>query len=452
MAEPTALALRLRELERCFQGVVPTAIATCSPEGIPNVTCLSIVHRVDDEHLALSFQFFRKTRANVLAHPAAQFLVFDPVTAVQYRMDAEYVRTEHEGPTFERLRVTLDAVASQTGMTGIFTLHGADIYRVRAVEELAHDLDLDDVVGAPDVVRSLETLSARLESCEDLDELLEVTLEGLETLFDHRQSMILFADGAGTRLYAVASRGFAASGVGAEVPMGHGLIGTAALERRPIRVTNFWKEVTMVEAVRAVAGDRAPATEVAREIPLPGLPNVGSQLAVPILARDRTIGVISVQSANPGRLTHVDESALATLARYLAAAIQLAGARSAPDALSGRSYARPPAGESPVRVRHHASDDSVFLDDEYLIKGVSGRILVRLLGICERDGRVDFTNRELRLDESLRLGGFRDNLEARLILLRRRLEERTPAIRIVKTGRGRFRLELTRPFELARVP
>ena len=93
-------------------------------------------------------------------------------------------------------------------------------------------------------------------------------------------------------------------------------------------------------------------------------------------------------------------------------------------------------------LRHYAVDGSTFLGEQYVIKGVAGRLLWKVVSEQVTTGRTSFTNREAKLDKTLELPEYRDNFESRLILLKRRLEEHDAPIRIHSTGRGRFDVEL----------
>ena len=56
--------------------------------------------------------------------------------------------------------------------------------------------------------------------------------------------------------------------------------------------------------------------------------------------------------------------------------------------------------------------------------------------------RTEFSNREIRLAGHLKLPEFRDNLETRLLLLRRRLDEKELPIRLRRTARGLMHLDM----------
>ena len=91
----------LNTIRPCLEGAVPGVIATCARDGTPNVSYISEVHYVDQRHVALSFQFFSKTRRNVLENPRATVVLVHPETGTQYKLDAHYLRTEESGPLFE---------------------------------------------------------------------------------------------------------------------------------------------------------------------------------------------------------------------------------------------------------------------------------------------------------------------------------------------------------------
>ena len=122
--------ISLRQITPAFEGVVPGTIATAAADGTPNVTRLSKVHLVDDDHVATSNQFFSKTSQNLAENPLASVVVFDPRSYDQYKLLVRFTRTERRGPLFDRMQADIEAVAALTGMTGVFSLRGADVHRV----------------------------------------------------------------------------------------------------------------------------------------------------------------------------------------------------------------------------------------------------------------------------------------------------------------------------------
>lgn len=109
----------------------------------------------------------------------------------------------------------------------------------------------------------------------------------------------------------------------------------------------------------------------------------------------------------------------------------------------------PTSPGEPVEVRYHPRDASVFLDMHYLTKGVAGALFWKLAREHVARQRSEFSLRELRLaGHELRLPEVQDNLGVRLLLLQRRLAARGAAVQIHRSGRGRFRIEVSRPLVL----
>lgn len=441
--------ISLDAIRECLEGAVPATVATCAPEGTPNISVVSEVHFVDSEHVALSFQFFNKTRQNILAHPQAAVTVTHPGTGEQYQLRLRYVHTETEGPLFERMRAKLAGIASHTGMSNVFRLQGSDVYRVRSIERVCGPA-LPRPPTGPNPLSALRACAERVSACGELDLLFDEALASLEAAFGVRHSMLLLLDESGGKLYTVASRGYAESGVGSEIALGCGVIGVSAAHRTPIRISHMSSEYSYGRAIRESAERDGLGTLLETAIPLPGLPDSRSQLATPILHAGRLLGVLYVESEEDLRFGYDHEDALVAYAVQLGLAmVCLQQSAEVQDETPAPGKRAAPSAEEPVTVRHYAADHSIFIGDDYLIKGVAGAIFAKLLRECADKGRTEFTNRELRLDSSIRLPELGDNLEARLILLQRRLAERCSFLRLEKTGRGRFRLVADRAYRLS---
>ena len=447
--------MRLADISRCFQGVIPSVIGTSDRSGTPNVTYVSQVYLVDEEHVALSCQFFNKTRRNLDENPRVSAEVYDPISFQAYRLRLRFLRSEKSGPLFDTMAVRIQAIASHTGMSGVFRLIAADVFAVDSVEKVEGFLsesvstdprDAITLTGMKTELRGLQYVSERINRARCLEEMLSSTLEALDEFFGFSHTMVLINEESCRKLVTIASRGYGESGVGAEVKHGEGLIGTVARERRVIRMSNLEAGLRYGRAVRReVLEDHGSATP---EIPLPGLCDAQSALVIPLTVGDRLIGVLSCEDSDPLIFHEWHEAYVEVIGNQIALGL----ARM----LDEEHEDEQPALLTPVVTRdgvrrtltYYRNDDSVFLDGEYLIRNVPGRILWKLLREWQRGGRTEFSNRELRLDPNLGLPELKDNLESRLILLRKRLEEKCNEVRIVPTGRGRFALNVASGVEL----
>lgn len=135
--------MTLAELLPIFDAAVPPCLTTASADGVPNTMHVSRAYLVDEERLALSRQFLHKTARNLEENPWACLLVSDPQTYRAWRVDLCFEGSHTDGELFERLAAEIEAIASLQGMSEVFRLRAADVYRVLSIEQVAgHEGDV----------------------------------------------------------------------------------------------------------------------------------------------------------------------------------------------------------------------------------------------------------------------------------------------------------------------
>jgi hypothetical protein len=433
---------------------VPATISTLSAEGVPNISYLSHVYLVDSRHVAVSYQFFSKTRKNVLENDKATIEVLDPGSLRPITLKVRYLRSEFEGPVYSAMALRLQVIASHEGMTGVFSLRSADIYEVLSVCEIEGysrlpRVDLAQVSEECRKLDGLQVITEQMGQATCLERLLEGTLNSLEKFFGYGHMKILLAGEEPGTLVTHVSLGYGNKGAGSEVKFGEGIIGLAAERRRVLQVSGVEAGLRYVQAARGSLireGGKA-----GNRIPLPGLAQPAFQIAIPIVSRGNLLGVFVLESAEKRHWPATEKSLLKTVVNQLGPAMALLSRGEEPEAFpdgvpAAVSLSR---GAEKTRICYVAADETIFLNDEYLIKNLAAKILWYLLRTHEKTGRRDFSNQELRSQADLGLAEVNDNLEARLVLLKKRLQQGAGSVRIVNTSRGRFRLENDLPLELS---
>ncbi len=151
------------------------------------------------------------------------------------------------------------------------------------------------------LLTELIAINRELTAILDLDLLLRKIAEHTQRFVSHQVFAILLVDESRQDLYYRFSIGHSAEIIDTlRVPVGEGLIGAAAKERRTIVVDDVSKDPRYINV----------------------LPTTRSELAVPLISQERVLGVLDIESPEPAYFTQDQVRILDMLASQIAIAIE----------------------------------------------------------------------------------------------------------------------------------
>jgi len=167
----------------------------------------------------------------------------------------------------------------------------------------------------------LQRVSADINSTLDLDEICDVALRTMDELFEFHHAIILLLEPDGAFLRVVASRGYESQATGGRVRVGTGVIGMVAQKRRLMHVHNLGHQRAYAAAQRRETLRSERSADLGEVIPVPGLANAESQIAIPLLIREQLIGVFSIETPVPRSFGEHERDLVSIVANQIASAI-----------------------------------------------------------------------------------------------------------------------------------
>lgn len=125
-----------RDCMDMINNVYAAAVATCTPDGEPNVSCSSMKQAYDEETVMISDQYMLKTLANLQANPRMAVSVWDETHGYQVKGTVTY---ENEGERYEAIAVQVHEILSSMGYDfyskGVCWLHVEEVYSLTPGDE-----------------------------------------------------------------------------------------------------------------------------------------------------------------------------------------------------------------------------------------------------------------------------------------------------------------------------
>src|SRR6266404_2919224 len=152
-----------------------------------------------------------------------------------------------------------------------------------------------------EVLATITEIGEEVNASLDLDEVLARTAALIKRHIDYEIFGVLMFDGDGSYLKFRFSIGYPRElAENLRIPVGQGITGTAAATGHPVRVADTLTDSRYINAIE----------------------NVRSELAVPLMLRNRCVGVLDIQSRHPDYFTGEQQKILTLLASRLAIAVE----------------------------------------------------------------------------------------------------------------------------------
>jgi len=261
------------------------------------------------------------------------------------------------------------------------------------------------------LLRAYHAIGDELISLTSLPELLNKILEISKNVFQFENAIMRLVSDDGTELVLAASYGYPDPALKRKLQMGEGIMGRVAASAAPVLIDNVTQDHDYI----------------------PGIPDARSALCVPLVARDRVIGVFNVESHQESSFHSGDVAPLMTMAAQAAIAIE-----------NARLYERTSQLTERFRQLHQFNDRILqsttlgiyTLDANLCITSwnkrmekasgmtenqVLGRPLLTLFPVLAEEGFDDRLNRVLKTGKPEKLQLIHYNLQGQRRVQKRRL-------------------------------
>ncbi len=230
-------------------------------------------------------------------------LVNDVLKTPQYIETLPQVRSELAVPLIIKNRV-IGVIDIEAQQPGYFT---EDHKRLLSVVASRIAIGIENARLYTRTSRQAKTLevlneiSRDLTSILDLDALLQRVGQAVTRLIDYQMFSVLLVDATGARLEHRFSLRFNETvQIKHDIPIGRGLVGYSAQHKEPVLVSDVLKDARYIKAN----------------------PETRSELCVPLIYKDKVIGVLDIEHTRRGYFTDDHVRTITTLAAQVAIAIE----------------------------------------------------------------------------------------------------------------------------------